>query len=263
MSPVSCGEAIVGALATHGADTVFGIPGTHTLALYEALADSAVRHVTPRHEQGGGYAADGFARASGRPGVCIVTTGPGLTNLITAAATAHHDSVPVLIISSGMPSFAEGGDVGFLHQVKSQSSAMENLVHWSRRAASGREAVEAIEDAFAHFANERPRPVHIEIPVDVLEADTTEPDRGSREAREARPVPDQAQLALALEILREAREPWLMLGGGSKDAAREARELAELLGAVVVTTVNGKGVVPESHPLSIGASLRLAPARAA
>jgi thiamine pyrophosphate-dependent acetolactate synthase large subunit-like protein len=138
LSPSNCGDAIVGALTSHGADTVLGIPGTHTLALYEALADSAVRHVTPRHEQGAGYAADGFARASGRPGVCIVTSGRGLTNLITAAATARHDSVPLLIISSGMPAFAEGADVGFLHQVKSQSSAMEKLV--GRRGRGRRRA---------------------------------------------------------------------------------------------------------------------------
>ena len=262
MFPVGCGEAIVRALAVHGVDTVFGIPGTHTLAIHEALAGSSMRHIAPRHEQGAGYAADGYARASGRPGVCIVTTGPGLTNLITAAATAHHDSVPLLIVSPGMPISAEGRDLGLLHQVKSQTSTMENVVHWSRRVESAGEAVEAIDDAFAHFASERPRPVHIEVPVDVLEKDTTGRS-ASPEPRGRQAVPDDAQLALAVEILREANEPWLLLGGGSKDAAPQARELAELLGAVVVTTVNGKGVVPESHPLSIGASLRLAPAREA
>ena len=242
-------------------DHVFGIPGTHTLALHESLAGSSIRHIAPRHEQGAGYAADGYARASGRPGVCIVTTGPGLTNLMTAAATAYHDSVPLLIITPGMPSFAEGRDAGFLHQVKSQSGAMENIVHWSRRVASAREAVDSIDDAFDHFANARPRPVHIEIPIDVLEAEAPEAGGDPVELRDRRPVADQAQLRLAAEILCEAREPWLLLGGGSRDASREARELAELLGAVVVTTVNAKGVVPESHPLSIGASLRLAPAR--
>jgi thiamine pyrophosphate-dependent acetolactate synthase large subunit-like protein len=262
MPAVGCGEAIVRALAAHGVDTVFGIPGTHTLAIHEALADSSLRHIAPRHEQGAGYAADGYARASGRPGVCIVTTGPGLTNLITAAATAHHDSIPLLIVSPGMPTSAEGRDVGFLHQVKNQTSAMENVVHWSRRVASASEAVEAIDDAFAHFANERPRPVHIEVPVDVLEMDTSERNPRPEPPRRGA-APDGAQLALAVEILREANEPWLLFGGGSKDAAPQARELAELLGAVVVTTVNGKGVVPESHPLSIGASLRLAPAREA
>jgi thiamine pyrophosphate-dependent acetolactate synthase large subunit-like protein len=258
---VSCGESIVRALAARGVDHVFGIPGTHTLALHEALARSSIRHITPRHEQGAGYAADGYARASGRPGVCVVTTGPGLTNVITAAATAHHDSVPLLIITPGMPSFAEGRDIGFLHQVKSQSGAMENIVGRSRRVASAREAVDSIDDAFEHFTNERPRPVHIEIPVDVLEGGATESRSGAGERRSGPPAPDDEQRRLAAEILREAREPWLLLGGGSKDASREARELGELLGAIVVTTVNGKGVVPESHPLSIGASLRLAPAR--
>ncbi|MFL5870174.1 MAG: 5-guanidino-2-oxopentanoate decarboxylase [Solirubrobacterales bacterium] len=256
-----CGEAIVEALTAHGVQHVFGIPGTHTLELHKALAGSAISHVAPRHEQGAGYAADGYARASGRPGVCIVTTGPGLTNLMSAAATAHHDSVPLLIITPGMPSFAEGRDIGFLHQVKNQSGAMENIVHGSRRVASAQQAVDAIDDAFEHFANDRPRPVHIEIPVDVLEGDDVEVTRGPRDPRGAAPAPDEAQRALAAEILRDAREPWLLLGGGSRNAAQEASDLAELLGAVVVTTVNGKGVIPESHPLSIGASLRLAPSR--
>ena len=260
MVSVSCGQAVIDALAAHGVETVFGIPGTHTLALHEPLAQSPIRHVTPRHEQGGGYAADAYARVSGQPGVCLVTTGPGLTNLITAAATAHHDSVPMLIVTPGMPIFAEGRDIGFLHQVKDQSGAMESIVQWSRRVESASEAVEAIDDAFTHFAVERPRPVHVEIPVDVLERDTT--DRNAAPGQTAaRPKSDQAALAQAAELIADAREPWLLLGGGAVDAAEQARKLAEQTEAVVVTTVNGKGVVSESHPLSIGAALRLKQAR--
>ncbi|HYP55338.1 MAG TPA: thiamine pyrophosphate-binding protein, partial [Solirubrobacterales bacterium] len=146
----SCARAIVAALEAHGVETIFGIPGTHTLALHEAVAESGIRHVAPRHEEGGGYAADGYARASGRPGVCLVTTGPGTTNLMTAAATAFHDSVPMLILTPGMPGDVEGRDAGFLHQVKSQSGAMGNVVEWSRRVGSAEQAVAAIDAAFAH-----------------------------------------------------------------------------------------------------------------
>lgn len=261
MPALSCGRAIVTALEAHGVETVFGIPGTHTLAIHAPLAESAIRHVAPRHEQGGGYAADAYARASGRPGVCLVTTGPGITNLMTAAATAYHDSVPMLIVSPGMPTDVEGGDAGFLHQVRDQSAAMENIVDWSRRVSSASEAVEAIDDAFAHFTAGRPRPVHVEVPVDVLESDETDRPAHPSAPRRPPPSPAAAELSAAVELLAGAAAPWLLLGGGTVDAAAEARGLAERIDAVTVTTVGGKGVVPESHPLSIGASLRLQPAR--
>src|SRR5215207_10695876 len=105
------GHAIVRALAERGVDLVFGIPGTHNLEIYRHLHGSGIRHVTPRHEQGGGYAADAYARVSGRPGVLVTTTGPGLTNATTAAATSHADSIPVLYVSPGMPRGMERKDI--------------------------------------------------------------------------------------------------------------------------------------------------------
>ena len=258
-----CAEAIVAALEAHGVETVFGIPGTHTLPLHEALARSAIRHVAPRHEEGGGYAADGYARAGGRPGVCLVTTGPGVTNLMTAAATAFHDSAPMLILTPGMPSDVEGRDAGFLHQVKDQSAAMGNVVEWSRRVGSATEAVAAIDEAFAHFARRRPRPVHVEVPLDVLEDSETDRLADPEGARAAPDAPSGPELDAAAAALAAAESPWLLLGGGAVDAAPQALRLAERLDAAVVTTVRGKGVVAEDHPLSAGACLRLAPARRA
>src|SRR6202166_724507 len=111
-SLLSGAEAVVRALEAHGVELVFGIPGTHSLPIYRYLAGSPIRHVLPRHEQGAGFAADGYSRASGRPGVCIVTTGPGVTNLATAAAQAYSDSIPMLIISPGMPKDLYRRDVG-------------------------------------------------------------------------------------------------------------------------------------------------------
>src|SRR5215207_11324695 len=108
------GQLAVRSLAAHGVEIVFGIPGTHNLELYAHLGEHAIRHVSPRHEQGGGYAADGYARASGRPGVVIATSGPGVINTATAAATAYADSVPMLVVSPSMPTGVEGRDTGHL-----------------------------------------------------------------------------------------------------------------------------------------------------
>src|SRR5919202_3762755 len=116
----SGGEALVRALAACGVDLVFGIPGTHTMEIHRHLTAAGIRHVTPRHEQGGGYAADGYARVSGRPGVVLATSGPGVINAATAAATAYADSVPMVVLSPAV----EGRDTGFLHESKDQGAAM-------------------------------------------------------------------------------------------------------------------------------------------
>src|SRR5258706_11833713 len=119
------GEAVVRALEAHGVQHVFGIPGTHTLPIDRFLAGSAIHHVQPRHEQGAGFAADGYARSSGHPGVCLVTSGPGVTNLATAAAQAYSDSVPMLIVSPGIPGHPYRRGTGFLPEAKDQSKAMD------------------------------------------------------------------------------------------------------------------------------------------
>lgn len=158
-------EAVVRALAARGVDVVFGIPGTHTLELHRHLAAYGIRHVTPRHEAGGAYAADGYARVTGKPGVVLVTSGPGVINTATAAATAYADSVPMLILSPSMPADVEGRDTGFLHETKAQGAAMDAVCAWSRTAATAEEALAAIDDA---FTQRRPRPVHVQFPLDAL-----------------------------------------------------------------------------------------------
>ncbi len=242
------GEAVVQALRAHGVELVFGIPGTHTLPIHRHLAACGIRHVTPRHEQGGGYAADGYARVSGRPGVVLATSGPGVINAATAAATAYADSVPVLILSPAMPTDVQGRDTGYLHEGKDQGAAMDALVAWSRRAGTPAEAGAAIDEAFAHFASGRPRPVHVEVPVDVLDA-SGEVTIGTPTA----PVASTPGVDHAAALLAEAERPALVLGGG----ARGAGDAALRLGIPVMTTVNGKGIVDERHALSLGASIRL------
>jgi thiamine pyrophosphate-dependent acetolactate synthase large subunit-like protein len=249
------GAAVVETLAAHGVDTVFGIPGTHNLELYRHLTSCGIRPITPRHEQGAGYAAEGYARTSGRPGVVLTTSGPGLTNAMTAAATAYAESQPMLVLSPGMPTGTEGGDLGLLHETRDSSAAMGHLVRWSRRVTGPDEAADAVTEAFAAFRGTRPRPVHVEIPVDVLE----QPWGGSPwvGATTPPPAPDAADVRRAATLLAGARRPLVIAGGGAVDAGAEVRALAEVLGAPVATTVNGKGVLDEGHPLAVGAAVRL------
>lgn len=248
------GAAIVNSLAAHGVETIFGIPGTHNLEMYRHLRGAGIRAVTPRHEQGAGYAAEGYARVTGRPGVVMCTSGPGLTNAMTAAATAYAESQPLLVLSAGAPTGTVGRDLGQLHEVKNASAAMDHLVRWSQRVADPEEAAKAVTDAFESFHG-RPRPVHIEIPVDVLEQQWSGEAQTAATTRMA-PI-DPLAVHRAADILASAARPLVIAGGGAVDAQREITALAEKLGSPVATTVNGKGVLDEAHPLSIGASIRL------
>jgi thiamine pyrophosphate-dependent acetolactate synthase large subunit-like protein len=249
------GAAVVESLAAHGVDTVFGIPGTHNLEIYRHFPATGIRAITPRHEQGAGYAAEAYARVTGRPGVVVATSGPGLTNTMTAAATAYAESQPMLIVSSGMPTGTEGCDLGQLHEAKNTSAAMDQLIRWSRRVRTADEAAEAVTDAFESFSAGRPRPVHIEIPVDVLEAPWAGQTRMA--AKTPALLADSAAVRRVAEVLAAADRPMIIAGGGAVDAQDELTALATVLGAPVATTVNGKGVIDETHPLSVGASVRL------
>lgn len=258
----NAGLAVLQTLRAYGVDTVFGIPGTHNLEFYRHLPRLGMRAVTSRHEQGAGYAADGWAQRTGMPGVVITTSGPGLLNALSAAGTAYCESRPLILLSPGVALGAEFADVGTLHETKDAVAASGAIVEWSRRVTTAAEAVQAVHDAFELFRTGRPRPVHIEVPLDVLEsaADVPHPDREARPEPGSTPA-DAALVAQAAAILAGAERPVILAGGGSTRAAASLTALAERLGAPVVTTLNGKGTVPESHPLVIGAELRLEAAR--
>jgi thiamine pyrophosphate-dependent acetolactate synthase large subunit-like protein len=247
------GRALAEALAAHGVDTVWGIPGTHNLEIYANLPGAGIRHLSPRHEQGAGFAADGYARATGRPGVCITTSGPAALNAATALGQAYSDSVPVLAVSAGMPLRHPGRGHGDLHETKDQRAALDAIVSYSHRVTSVAEIPVAVAQAFAAMTSGRPRPVHLEIPLDVLD------ERAEAEivGPIGVPVPTPAREALdaAAARLAGAARPAIIAGGGARGAVRELRALAERLGAPVVCTINGKGVLPEDHPLSAGAGL--------
>ncbi|PMC03033.1 acetolactate synthase [Microbacterium sp. UMB0228] len=259
----TAGRAVLETIRAYGVTAVFGIPGTHNLEFYRPLADLGIRAVTNRHEQGSGYGADGWAQQTGLPGVVITTSGPGLQNAMSAIGTAFCESRPLIVLSPGVPVGAEFADVGTLHETKDATAMVGAIAEWSRRVSTAAEAVRAVHDAFHLFRTGRPRPVHIEIPLDVLEAPAAVP----AEDRKPRPMPDRVSgdpiaLAEAARLLSAARRPVIVAGGGAVDAAHQIAAVAERLGAPVLTTLNGKAVLDERHPLSLGSNLRLAAARA-
>ncbi|RLV57417.1 acetolactate synthase [Aeromicrobium phragmitis] len=254
MTQQTGGQALVAALAHHGVDTVFGIPGTHNLAAYAALTEHGIAHVSPRHEQGAGYAADGYARSTGRVGVALTTTGPAILNAASAAAQAYSDSVPVLFVSPGMPLQHPGRGNGLLHEIKDQSAAMAAILGESLRVTSVEEIPVAVSQAFALMTAGRPRPVHLEIPLDLLDARAdVQPVPPAPAGRRA---PDAAAVSAAVERLASAERPVVVVGGGAGGAAPQVAALLDRLDAAVVSTANGKGVVPEDHPSFVGAGLQ-------
>ena len=157
------GEALISLLEAQGVDTVFGIPGVHTIELYRGLASSAIRHITPRPVRGAAFMADGYARASGRPGVAFVITGPGLTNAITAMAQARADSVPMLVISGVNATQTLGKGLGFLHELPDQRGLMEKVALFSHRVTTTSDLAEALARGRGHHVErnldmDRPRP---------------------------------------------------------------------------------------------------------
>jgi acetolactate synthase-1/2/3 large subunit len=250
----TCGEVLVELLHLYGIDTVFGIPGVHTVELYRGLPNSGIRHITPRHEQGAGFMADGYARASGRPAACFIITGPGLTNIATALGQAYADSVPLLVISSVNNTRDLALGEGRLHELPSQRNLTEGLTAFSHTLLWPDELPHVLARAFAVFNSGRPRPVHIELPLDVITADADHVRRTAVPIS-GRPGPDPAMIAEAARLLRQARRPLVVFGGGAQDAAASARRVVELLSAPTVTTINGKGILPPDHPLSLGSTL--------
>jgi thiamine pyrophosphate-dependent acetolactate synthase large subunit-like protein len=254
MTLMTGGQVVVESLVANGVEVVFGIPGTHSLPIYRHLQPSGIVHVNPRHEQGAGYAADGYARSSGRPGVCLVTTGPGVTNIATALGQAYSDSIPLLVISPGLPFALEGGDHGYLHETKNQSGVTAAIAAWSHRATSQQDLADALRRAFTFFGRGRPRPVHVEAPIEVLEqSGHVEEIRPGEPGSIHPPLPEAIEAAA--ELLSGGSRRVLVCGGGARGAQAEATRLAELLDMPVVTTTNGSGVVSERHPLSLGASI--------
>ena len=253
MTIMTGGQAVVAALRAHDVKVVFGMPGVHNLALYDALCDAPeIQHVVVRHEQAAGFAADGYARATGRPGVAITTAGPGATNALTAIAEAWSDSSPVVLIASHIESPYVEQERGFGHELRGQLDVFRTATRYRARPMHVREIVPRLADAFAEAQRGRPRPVIVQIPQDVLngsaEVDVPEP------APVARPEAAASMVRAAAGILARAQRPAIYAGVGIHRAGGHAELLAvaELLDAPVFTTAQGKGAIPEDHPLAVG-----------
>lgn len=245
------GEAIIDLLSReYGVDTVFGIPGVHNIELYRGLHRSGVQAISPRHEQGAGFMADGWSVVTGKPGVCVLISGPGLTNALTPIAQAYHDSRPMLIIASTTPTNALGKSFGPLHDLPDQAALVRSVCAFSETVTDAQELPLLIERAWNVFTSQRPRPVHLAIPMDVLEQVC---DRFEKvETAAHRPVPAANEIKRAAELIHVAKNPIVIAGGGCMDAGVHLAAFAEAINAPVVLTGNAKGVLPSTHPLCAG-----------
>jgi acetolactate synthase I/II/III large subunit len=246
-------QAVIKSLEAAGVDIVFGHPGGAILPAYDPILDSPIRHVLARHEQGAGHMAEGYAHATGRVGVAIATSGPGGTNLVTALADAHMDSVPVVAITGQVPTVAVGGDA--FQEADITGITMPVTKH-NEMVTDAARIPAAIQEAFHIASTGRPGPVLIDLPKDVLNARFTylAPERLSLPGYKPTVRGHGKMVREAARAIRAARRPVVYAGGGIiKSGAHEGlRALAERLGLPVVTTLMARGAFPDSHPQHLG-----------
>jgi acetolactate synthase-1/2/3 large subunit len=247
-------QSVVRSLEAAGVDTVFGIPGGAILPLYDPLMDSSrIRHILVRHEQGAGHAAEGYAQATGRVGVCMATSGPGATNLVTPIADAFLDSVPIVAVTGQVPSAAIGTDA--FQEADIRGITMPITKH-NYLVTDPSQIPRVIAEAFHIASTGRPGPVLVDIAKDALQAATTFDWPASVDLRGYRPVarPHGKQVREAARLMVESKRPVLYVGGGVLKARAwaELRTLAELTGLPVVTTLMARGAFPDSHPQHLG-----------
>jgi acetolactate synthase-1/2/3 large subunit len=254
------GTYLIECLEAQGVRHVFGIPGVHNLELYRGLASSGIRHVAGRHEQGLGFMADGYARVSGSLGVCFTITGPGVTNIASAMAQAAGDSVPLLVISSENRRGEMGTGRGFLHELPDQLGVGRLVAGHAARITAPEDLPAALEATFRRRFVGRPQPTYLEIPRDVLAEEASHLVVARFDAPSP-PIAPAESLAAAAARLAGAQAPVIVVGGGAVAAAATVRRLAERLGAPVVMTVNGRGILPPGHPLAVPMSPSLEPVR--
>jgi len=251
---VSTGEYLVRLLETHDVEYVFGIPGVHTAELYRGLAKSPIQHITPRHEQGAGFMADGYARVTGKPGICLLITGPGLSNAATAMLQARADSIPMLVITgvNDLNSVTRG----HLHEMPDQSAFAKTVAVQSHTIGDPSDLEAILLDAYQLFETQRPGPVHIEIPLSIMRANCADIKFESKRVEAANSIDKKLQASIdkAIVALNESDHPMLIVGGGAGRAKDAVIELAERLDCAVVTTVNARAYFPHGHPLHVFAS---------
>lgn len=253
MPRMSGGEALAKSLVREGVDVVFGISGIHMSGIIAGIRDEPrLRFITTRHEQGAAHMADGYARASGTPGVVLVVPGSAVYNAASGLSTAYARSAPVLSIAAQIPRDHMGKDLGSIHEVLNQGEVMGPVTKWRRQALTPREIPDAVCEAFRQMRTGRPRPVLLEIPPEAgVERDEIEL---RHPARFSRIVPSQEDLCEAARVIAESRLPVIFAGGGvaRSDAEEALIKLVEATNIPVITSAGGKGAIPDRHPLSYG-----------
>lgn len=250
---VTGAQSLMRSLECSGVEVVFGIPGGAILPAYDPLLESSVEHILMRHEQGAGHAAEGYAVVTGKPGVCMATSGPGATNLVTPLADAFMDSVPLVAITGQVPRAVIGNDA---FQEADITGITMPITKHSYKVMDPDEIPEAMAEAFHIATTGRPGPVLVDIPKDVLQAPTAFSWPESIDLPGYRPTtrPNKKQIRAAVELILGSERPVLYIGGGvlKARAAEELLELAELLGAPAVTTLMARGAIPDDHELCLG-----------
>ena len=246
-------QAVMKSLEQEGVEVMFGIPGGAILPLYDPMLDSPIRHILCRHEQGAAHAADGYAQATGQVGVCLATSGPGATNLVTGLASAYMDSIPVVAITGQVPRHAVGGDA--FQECDATGITMPVTKH-NFLVMDPQEIPEVINQAFHIAKTGRPGPVLVDIPKDVLQAEMAwwYPEEPKLAGYHPTTKGNRKQIREAARLLLAAKQPVLYVGGGviRAGASEELRRLVELTGAPAVTTLMARGALPDDHPRCLG-----------
>ncbi len=247
-------EILVECLVEQGVQRVFGIPGTHVLAVFDAIhREGSMEMVLTRMEASAAFMADACGRLTGEPSVCLATAGPGLTSLLNGVAEAFVESSPVVVLGGAVPYHTFGQ--GYYHELRhldDQIAFMRPFTKWQARVEKVSAVPDAVARAFTEATRDRPRPVYVELPKDVMEEDGEGEPKKATKARRKRA--NRQLLKEAVSIIRRAERPLILAGGGSllSGAWEEVRALAETLGAPVATTITGKGSLPADHPLHLG-----------
>ena len=250
---MSGGEALAKSLANEGVEVVFGIPGIQIYGIVAGLRDEPrIRMITTRHEQATTYMADGYARASGKPGVALVVPGAGLYNAAAGLTNAYSRSSPVLLIAGQIPRASIGKNLGSVHEISDQPGAVRPVTKWQRMTLRPREVPDAVFEAFRQMRTGRPRPVLLEMPPDT--GVEREEVRLRNPARISRIVPSRDSLQEAADVIARSRLPLIYAGGGvaRSDAEDALVEFAEATNIPVVTSSGGKGTISDDHPLAYG-----------
>lgn len=243
-------KALLKLMEDRGIDKIFGYPGGSVIPIYDEILDSPIDHVLVRHEQCAGHMADGYARACGKPGVCLVTSGPGATNVVTGVATAYADSIPMMVLTGQVASGSLG--LGAFQEVDAFSLMMP-VTKYNYRVLELPQLPKAIDEGWKLSQSGRPGPVHVDLPVDSMNSQIDETllsatyDIGS-------PRSDLSQMPVAIQAIKTSMKPVILAGGGviSSDTSEQVVRLAEMIGAPVVTPMMGIGSIPFDHPLCMG-----------